>query len=171
MILSKEFNWDVSPETIISEELSLNYNIENLVKKKAINEKNAYRENIEDGIFAIGTRIRELRMKMGWTLMEVSKKTQIQFPYNKSYWISHSHIADIEKGNQINFHVHKMKALASVYGVSLEYILNGKHRPTSTTVDRENNLLIIPLASDVLKNDDEFINKLATMFVKTFETV
>jgi transcriptional regulator with XRE-family HTH domain len=163
-VLNKIFSWRVSVNELFNEDISLSYNIDSLLEADKERSRIAFLENIDDSSRAVGERLKNLRKNKGWSLIDVSQKSKELFPKQDTYWISHSYIADIERGKIVDFHVNKIKSLATIYGERIEYILTGKEIPNKMTVDKLNNLLIIPLNINLINRSeheiDAFIEKL-----------
>jgi len=159
--------WNITPEELLNTNIRKKYNIENKKEEGLKLIEQSYVTNIID-FSEISNRLKMLRENRGWSLKYVEKSSQKLFPYNPEYHISHTHVADIEKKKVVNYHINKMKSLATIYGVTLDYILHGRDLPKTITVDRENDLLIIPLRGQLKNISDGHILEIAQ---KLFETI
>ena len=104
-----------------------------MVDRKKEDFKSTYYNNISADERKICKRLRSLRLELGYSLMQVSKRTKQLFPdennggtrENVYFQISHTHLHDIENGRQTNFHLKMLKGLATVYGEKLEHLIFG----------------------------------------------
>ena len=156
---SPPYGWHIYPNDLLKRDISNYYSLKNQKSDFDKNIKMMMHANLLDSK-AICKRLKALRVDRGWTYLDVSKKINLLFSNivdEQDYNVSHTHVRDIEQGFIKNFHVSKIIALASIYGVLLEYVLYGKTIPTKPTVDNRQNLLIIPLSkkiTDFLSNEN-----------------
>lgn len=151
------FSWDVAPGDLTIIELRGKYNADNDVEKNKEALTRSYEANIDD-ISKIAKRLKEARAEKGWSLMQVSLKTMDMFPNKKEYQVSHTHVKDMEDGVIANLNIQKLRALATIYGKKIEYLLFGWMPYDRIAIDRARKVIVIPMDDNLLsKSDDELI--------------
>jgi len=168
--INESLGWYITSEVLLNENITkLNkYSIKAKMIEQEMNLILAYKMNLLNNA-EICARLTELRNNMGWTFVDVANKIDNFFADKEDptdYHISSTHIFDIEKGNTVDFHINKLRALATIYGVKLEFILFGTEKPNEPSIDRRNNRLIIPLGETILKHNTdvellEILNQMA----------
>jgi len=166
--VNKILEWNLTVDQILNSDISKLYNINSKREKRLEDISRSYASNIID-FNTISNRLQMLRTKKGWSLKYVEQKVSEMFPNNREYHISHTHVADIEKMKVKNYHINKIKALATVYGVTLEYVLFGKTKTDTISIDRSIGMISIPLDNKISKMNDEqiidFIKRLYEMLI------
>lgn len=171
MVLEREFSWKITVEELKNYPIHKKYNVDKIISQSEQFVASALEGNIEKNLDQIGQRLELIRKQKKWTLMNVSAKSKEYFPQDETYHISHSHIRDIELGHIKNYHVNKMRALASIYGKSLEYILMGKTDNKKFSIDNVNNSIIIPLNPDYVKKSKQNSEEIAESIYNTLKAI
>jgi len=156
LAVKNNFGWDITANDLLYSELQKKYSISKLLDDQNDKFEKVFSENLT-AFSNISFRLKQLRLEKKLTLMEVSEKVKILFEDEKDLQISHTHIRDIEESKVINYHVNKLRALATVYGETLEYVLFGTRVPKEISIDRDKRLIMIPMSETILGLSDDKI--------------
>lgn len=159
-MLKHHWKWNIVGADLMSKKISELYSVDEKVDKRKRTEFVVRQANIED-VVAIGKRLKELRKGFKMSLMSASRKTKEWFPNQKEYQISNTHIMQIERGLVPNINVHKVRALSTIYRTPVEYILFGWKEITGVTVDRGQNVILIPMSEKLAAKDDKMLTEIA----------
>lgn len=154
--VNKKFGWNITVNDIQFSDLSKSWNIENILadNKSEPDIVFARKHNIDEDLMGLAKRLHyERKFVKEMTLNELADKIKQLFP-NSTYQISPAHISEIERGVTIDYHINKIRAMATVLGVTVEYLLFGRRHPKAVTIDEENSAIIIPVNPEFFSNKE-----------------
>jgi transcriptional regulator with XRE-family HTH domain len=154
-ILKSEFRWNITGDELIHTDITKTFDVFDLIHDRIEDVYIAYGNNVNEDLKEVGQRLRSLRINRGYTLEELSNTVRKLFPDDKTFQISHTHISEIERGIVKDYHVNRMRALATVLGVDIEYLLLNRKSNNKLGIDKERGLLTIPLNSQVINLPDK----------------
>lgn len=170
-VLESEFGWKITSDELHKSDISKLYDVDQFAKKRETSDNLEYVEHMESNPELVGKRLEDIRKSKGWTLIDVANKSKSLFPENKTFHISHSYIAEIEKGKKINFHINKILALTKIYQINLNYLFTGNKPVSKITVDKVNKVLIIPLTTEFLEKNKREIDSFCANAEEVLESI
>lgn len=150
--VNETFGWSIGADDLVFIDLEKLYEKDIQKQDKARSKRitDAYLANVEKPD-SPGKRLEKHRKEKNLTLKQLSRRTKDLFPDDKEFQVSHAYIRTIEKGEDLNYSVIKMRGLSTALGLSFEYLVLGKDY-TEPYVDTNMGQIILPFDPVLVKD-------------------